>query len=139
MDESWFFTLPDFNNLEDWIPDKPLDFASDETQSKVVLRRLGTASSELILGMVIRKRNRLNLSLIVDEYKTTNGKGPFILKWWIDGDEGKFGISCKSVDGGWYVRKPDETIIWTLTYDRKNKRMKAFGVRFQKIRKGKLN
>ncbi len=139
MDEKWFFTLPDFNNSEDWIPDKPLDFASDENQSKVVLRKLGTASSELILGMVIRKRNRLNLSLIMDEYKTTDGKGPFILKWWVDGDEENYGIACKSADGGWHVRKPYETVIWILTCDPKKKRMKAFGVRFQEMRRGRLN
>ncbi len=139
MDEKWFFTLPDFDNEEKWTEDRPMECASNESFSDVILHTLGSAPNHLYLGMVIRRRSRSDPRMIVDEYRLPLGRKPFILKWWIDGDEDRFGIAAKLPDGSWLIRLPGQIPCWILTYDGEKRRMKFFGLAFKVAKKGELN
>ncbi|GEM_PF-4525568 len=139
MVEEWFYTLPDFENRDKWSEDRPMDSSADESFSKVIVSSMGSAPDHLYIGLAIRRRNRSDNRMIVDSFHLTNGRGVFILRWWIEGDEERFGIAAKLPDGSWRVRSPDEVPCWILTYDQKKKRMRGFGLTFKKVKKGEYN
>lgn len=139
MEDKWFYEVPDFLDQKKWIEERPFDCASDEIFSKPEIRTLGTAPDHLYLGMVIRRRNRNNPKMIVDEYRLRHGREAFILKWWMEDDENMFGIAGKDPEGNWVIRRPGEILVWILTYNKEKHRIKHFGIAFRKRKKGELN
>lgn len=128
MDFDWYFRLPDFGNLEAWAELALFDFYFDpRTVSIREDRNYGCGPKNLILGMAIRKEHVSNPDLLLMEYRSLDGKGPFVLKWWSKKLVGMSGHAIK-VDGVWRIKAEGQVVFWKVIYDEQKKQTRSVTV-----------
>lgn len=128
MDSDWYFRMPEFQDHSKWIEVMPYDFYFDpKTVTVREDRNYGCGPKDMILGMAICKRSAEDPDLMLMEYRTVDGKGPFVLKWWDKNRIGRFGHAIK-VDGVWHVKGEGQVVFWKVVYDHIKKRTKSVTV-----------
>ncbi len=117
MDKSWFSILPDFNDGSEWLEVEPQSYYFDPKSRNILRCKLGTAPEDLLLGMAILKRNSANPKLFLLEYRDIDGHGPYVLKWWEEGDHGNLCGIAILVGKDWRVKSEFQIFIWNVSYD----------------------
>ncbi len=123
MEFEWYFKLPNFQNEDEWIEFRVLDFYFDPKQKSVREDcKYGCAPENLVIGMIIMKKHVIDPNLVLLEYRGLDRQGPLVLKWLDITDKIKYGAALK-VGEEWRVRAKNQVFMWEVGYDEKKRQV----------------
>ena len=138
MDPEWLKKVPNFLDKDEWMEDVLLDFYIDVATGLIGYCNYGTALKELVVGMVIKKRNAKDSKLWLMEYRGKKGEGPFVLQWGADGEKVS-GMAGATGDKKWRIKSENETFVWRIGYDFTKRQVQFAIPRFEPIKRNFKN